>query len=63
MLLPEEDRRTQLPGIIMGNIYYDLLLQIEQGNLTNILNEKTQLTPVRKLWITILSILKINIIK
>jgi len=39
----------------MGNIYYDLLLRIEEGDLANILNERTQLTPIRKIWVIILT--------
>jgi phytoene synthase len=54
-LLPKEDRFKQLPGLMMGNIYYDLLLRIEEGDLANILNERTQLTPIRKIWVIILT--------
>ena len=54
-LLPQEDRFNQLPGLMMGNIYYDLLLRIEEGDLANILNERTQLTVLRKIWIIVLT--------
>ena len=57
--LPKEDKNKQLPGMMMGYIYYDLLLSIEEGNLANILNERTQLTPIRKFYIIIKTILKI----
>ena len=58
-LLPKEDKNRQLPGMMMGYIYYDLLLSIEEGNLANILNERTQLTPIRKFYIILKTILKI----
>ena len=58
-LLPKEDKNKQLPGMMMGYIYYDLLLSIEEGNLANILNERTQLTPIRKFYIILKTILKI----
>ncbi len=54
-LLPKEDRFKQLPGLMMGNIYFDLLLRIEEGDLANILNERTQLTPFRKIWVIVLT--------
>jgi phytoene synthase len=56
--LSQADKFKQLPGLMMGAIYYDLLLQIEDGDLSNILNEKTQLTPVRKLFIILKTIYK-----
>ena len=58
-LLPTEDKTNQLPGMMMGYIYYDLLLSIEEGNLSNILNERTQLTPIRKGYIILKTIIKI----
>ena len=49
-LLPERDRRAQLPGLMMANIYRTLLREIErQGFL--VLHQRTSLTPLRKLWI------------
>lgn len=49
-LLPPEDRATQLSGIIMANIYFEILKQIENANFA-VLNHKITITPLRKLWI------------
>jgi phytoene synthase len=49
-LLPTADRRTQKPGIMMGNIYRTLLREIEADDF-QVLHQRTSLTPVRKLWI------------
>jgi phytoene synthase len=49
-LLPEVDRRSQRPGLIMAAIYWTLLEEIEQDGF-RVLEHRVALTPVRKLWI------------
>jgi phytoene synthase len=49
-LLPEIDRKTQRPGLIMGAIYSTLLDEIEAGGF-QVLHQRIALTPLRKLWI------------
>jgi phytoene synthase len=49
-LLPEEDRRAQRPGLMMAAIYRTLLREIA-GDGFRVLQQRTALTPVRKLWI------------
>ena len=49
-LLPEADRRTQKPGVMMANIYRTLLREIE-ADAFQVLHQRTSLTPLRKLWI------------
>ncbi len=49
-LLPEVDRRAQRPGLIMAAIYRALLGEIERGGF-DVLERRTSLTPLRKLWI------------
>lgn len=49
-LLPEADRRTQKPGLMMAHIYRALLREIEAGQF-QVLHQRTSLTPLRKLWI------------
>ena len=49
-LLPEEDRKTQKPGLMMANIYRSLLREIEADGF-QVLHQRTSLTPLRKLWI------------
>jgi len=48
--LPREDRRAQLPGLIMAAIYRTLLDEIERGGF-RVLDRRTALTPLRKWWI------------
>lgn len=48
--LPAEDRRAQRPGLIMAAIYRTLLDEIESDGF-KVLNQRTSLTPLRKLWI------------
>lgn len=48
--LPEADRRTQRPGLIMAAIYRVLLAEIEREGF-KVLTQRTALTPVRKFWI------------
>ncbi|MBI2316447.1 MAG: presqualene diphosphate synthase HpnD [Betaproteobacteria bacterium] len=48
--LPEEDRRAQRPGLIMAAIYRNLLEEIRSDGY-RVLERRTSLTPLRKLWI------------
>ena len=49
-LLPDADRRSQRPGLMMANIYRSLLREIEADGF-RVLHQRTSLTPLRKLWI------------
>jgi 15-cis-phytoene synthase len=49
-LLPQEDRRAQRPGLMMAAIYRALLREIAADGF-RVLQQRTALTPVRKLWI------------
>ena len=49
-LLPEVDRRTQKPGLMMASIYRTLLREIERDNF-QVLHQRVSLTPLRKLWL------------
>ena len=49
-LLPEADRASQLPGVMMANIYRRLLEEIEAGGF-QVLHQRISLTPLTKLWI------------
>ena len=48
--LPAQDRKAQLPGIIMAAIYRALLEEIRADGC-RVLTHRTTLTPLRKLWI------------
>ena len=48
--LPAEDRKPQIPGIIMAAIYRTLLDEIRRDGC-QVLKHRTSLTPIRKLWI------------
>jgi 15-cis-phytoene synthase len=48
--LPDVDRETQRPGLIMAAIYRTLLREIEADGCM-VLTRRTALTPLRKLWI------------
>jgi 15-cis-phytoene synthase len=48
--LPEADRESQKPGLMMANIYRTLLREIEADGF-RVLHQRTSLTPLRKLWI------------
>jgi phytoene synthase len=48
--LPARDRKPQIPGIIMAGIYRTLLEEIRDDGC-HVLNHRTSLTPIRKLWI------------
>ena len=49
-LLPEADRRTQKPGLMMASIYRTLLREIERDDF-RVLQQRVSLTPLRKLWL------------
>jgi phytoene synthase len=49
-LLPEIDRRAQRPGLIMSAIYSTLLEEIARDDFL-VLDRRTSLTPIRKLWL------------
>ncbi len=49
-LLPEADRRTQKPGLMMASIYRTLLREIEASGF-QVLHQRISLTPLRKLWL------------
>ncbi len=49
-LLPEADRRTQKPGLMMASIYRTLLQEIAADPLL-VLNQRVSLTPLRKFWL------------
>jgi phytoene synthase len=55
--LPEADRNTQKPGLMMANIYRTLLREIEAQGF-QVLHQRTSLTPLRKLWIASLTHLR-----
>ena len=48
--LPAQDRKPQIPGIIMAAIYRTLLDEIRRDGC-QVLKHRTSLTPIRKLWI------------
>ncbi|KAF0098909.1 MAG: phytoene synthase [bacterium] len=49
-LLPEADRKAQRPGLVMAAIYRALLEEIRADGF-RVLDRRTSLTPLRKLWI------------
>ena len=48
--LPAEDRKNQRPGLIMARIYRTLLDEIRREDF-QVLHQRVELTPVRKIWI------------
>jgi phytoene synthase len=48
--LPAIDRYSQRSGLIMGEIYFSLLKEIERSRF-QVLHQRIALTPLRKLWI------------
>ena len=50
VLLPDADRRTQKPGLMMASIYRALLTEIERDKF-QVLHQRVSLTPLRKLWL------------
>ncbi len=49
-LLPAEDRKSQRPGLVMAAIYRTVLKEIRNGGC-QVLDRRTSLTPIRKMWI------------
>ena len=49
--LPTTDRNTQKTGLIMAAIYRTLLSEIQRDGCEKVLNQRTSLTPLRKLWL------------
>lgn len=49
-LLPQADRAAQRPGLMMAAIYSTLLKEIERDRF-QVLDQRTSLTPIRKLWL------------
>jgi phytoene synthase len=52
--LPEVDRRTQRPGLMMAAIYRTLLREIEASEF-QVLHQRISLTPLRKVWIAMVT--------
>jgi len=48
--LHKENQAKQMTSLIMGDVYYQLLLEIERDNFA-VLDRRITLTPIRKLWI------------
>ena len=48
--LPAIDRKSQRPGLVMAAIYLTVLKEIRRGGC-KVLDRRTSLTPMRKLWI------------
>jgi phytoene synthase len=48
--LPEQDRKSQRAGLVMAAIYQKVLEEIRNGGC-KVLDRRTSLTPLRKLWI------------
>jgi phytoene synthase len=53
-LLPASDRRAQRPGLAMAQIYRTLLREIEADGF-RVLHQRVSLTPLRKVWIAMLT--------
>jgi phytoene synthase len=49
-LLPESDRRSQKPGLMMASIYRTLLREIAADGY-QVLHQRVSLTPLRKFWL------------
>lgn len=49
--LPPEDKKAQRPGLMMSAIYRTLLKEIQRDGAEKVLNSRTTLTPLRKLWL------------
>ncbi len=49
-MLPEVDRRTQKPGLMMASIYRTLLREIAADGY-QVLHQRVSLTPLRKFWL------------
>ncbi len=48
--LPDGDRKSQRPGLVMAAIYRTVLDEIKRDGCL-VLSQRTSLTPIRKLWI------------
>ena len=48
--LPDQDRKSQRPGLVMAAIYQKVLEEIRNRGC-KVLDRRTTLTPIRKLWI------------
>lgn len=48
--LPEVDKYTQRSGLMMAEIYFTLLKEIEKLNF-QVFHQRVSLTPIRKLWL------------
>lgn len=51
LALPEEDKKAQRPGLMMAAIYRTLLREIQADGPEKVLNSKTSLGGLRKLWL------------
>lgn len=49
--LPQADRKSQRPGLLMAAIYRATLQEIKLEGADKVLNQRTSLTPLRKLWL------------
>jgi phytoene synthase len=49
--LPQVDRKAQRTGLIMAAIYQTVLQEIKRDGAEKVLNSRTSLTPLRKLWL------------
>jgi phytoene synthase len=49
-LLPQADKRSQKPGLMMASIYRTLLREIESAQFP-VLHQRVRLTPLRKFWL------------
>ena len=49
--LPDVDRRTQRPGLMMAAIYQAILGEIYRDGCVKVLSQRISLTPLRKLWL------------
>ena len=49
--LPVADRKAQRPGLMMAAIYRTTLDEIRRDGAQKVLNQRTSLTPIRKLWL------------
>jgi len=61
--LPNIDRKTQKPGLIMANIYYLLLSKIIKEHPENLLNKKILISRFKKFQIALLTFINFPFIK
>jgi phytoene synthase len=55
--LPEQDRKSQCTGLIMAAIYHATLIEVVHSGC-HVLKERISLTPLRKLWLALITWLK-----